>query len=31
MFIMKNEQTKQDRYFDETNEKSGNYCQQLMD
>ena len=22
----KNEKTQQDRYFDETNEKSGNYC-----
>ena len=24
--IIKKEQTKQDRYFDDTNEKSGNYC-----
>ena len=27
----KKERTKQDRYLDETNKKSGNYCKQLMD
>ena len=26
IFIIKNEQTKQDMYLDETNKKSGNYC-----
>ena len=26
-----NEETKQDSHFNETNEKSGNYCKQLMD
>ena len=26
----KHEQTNQDRYFDETNKKAGNYCMNLM-
>ena len=29
--IIKNGQTKQGSYFDETNEKSVNYCNELMD
>ena len=30
LIIKKNNQTKQERYFDETNKKSGSYCKELM-